>query len=86
MSRHAQASRISVAISKKDDVCSFLIEDNGKGFDIEQTRTKHFIEKGLGLAAMEERTRMLGGSLNIGSQVGKGTRISLTVPVNKEGI
>lgn len=84
--RHAQATRISVAIKKENNTLSFLVEDDGKGFDVEQVMMRDFDEKGLGLAAMGERVRMLGGSLDIRSETGKGTRISFTIPVSKERI
>jgi len=84
--RHAQATHISVVIKKEKDSLSFLVEDDGKGFDVKQVTMRDSGEKGLGLAAIEERVRMLDGSLDIWSEVGKGTRISFTIPVSKEGI
>ena len=42
-------------------------------------------EKGLGLTAMEERARILGGPLERHSTPGVGTRISFMVPINKDG-
>jgi len=80
--RHAQATRISVVIKKENDSLSFLVEDDGKGFDIKQAMLRDIDERGLGLAEMEERIRMLGGSLDIRSEIGKGTRISFTIPVS----
>ena len=61
------------------------MEDNGKGFNIQEAFRKHPSKKGLGLAAMYERTRMLGGDLDIWSQEGSGTRISFTVPLDDRG-
>lgn len=84
--RHAQATRISVVIKKEKDSLSFWVEDDGKGFDVKQAMMRDFTEKGLGLAAMEERVRMLGGFLDIRSEVGKGTKIGFTIPIRKEGI
>ena len=84
--KHAQATHMSAIISKKDDTISFLIEDNGKGFDVEQVMMRNPAEKGLGLATMEERVRMLGVPLDIRSQEGRGTRLSFAIPVSKEGI
>jgi len=78
--RHAQATRISVAIKKEKDSLSFWVEDDGKGFDMKQTTMRDSDEWSLGLAAIDERVRMLGGSLDIRSEVGKGTRISFTIP------
>jgi signal transduction histidine kinase len=41
------------------------------------------MEKGLGLATMEERVRMLGGALDLWSQEGKGTRLTFDIPMEK---
>jgi len=80
--RHAQATRISVAIKKEQNRLSFWVEDDGKGFDVKQAMTRDVDERGLGLAAVEERVRMLGGSLDIRSEIGRGTKISFTIPAS----
>jgi len=80
--RHAQATRIYVAIKKEKYSLSFLVEDDGKGFDVKQAIMRDSGERGLGLAAIEERVRMLGGSLEIWSEVGKGTKISFAIPAS----
>ena len=80
--KHAHARHVSVTTNKlKDSVC-FIIEDDGNGFNMDQPLIKNPNEKSLGLAAMDERARMLGASFDIQSQMGKGTRITLTVPVD----
>jgi PAS domain S-box-containing protein len=73
--KHSGASRLTVSIHKAADRVSFLIQDNGKGFDPAQRRQA----LGLGLAAMEERVRMAGGVLSIWSQEGTGTKISFDI-------
>jgi PAS domain S-box-containing protein len=83
--KHADAARVSIEVGEKDGILSFLIEDDGKGFDLTQVMEKTGPEKGLGLVIMEERIRILGGVFDIWSQKGKGTRISFTVPVDTEG-
>ncbi|MFI5331398.1 MAG: sensor histidine kinase, partial [Desulfobaccales bacterium] len=75
--KHSQADLLLVAITRHDDRVSFLIQDNGKGFDPGQLRRQ---SPGMGLAAMEERARMVGGVLSIWSQEGEGTKISLDIP------
>ena len=83
--KHAHAAHVLIAISEKNGSLSFLIEDDGKGFNLTQEKGRNGTEKGLGLEIMEERIRMLGGTFDIWSQEGKGTKISFTVPVSWEG-
>jgi len=80
--KHAQAKNVSVMIKRQEDRVSFVVEDDGKGFDLTKALTKHALERGLGLSTMDERIRMLKGSLNLWSQAGAGTRISFTIPIS----
>ena len=81
ISRHARATRVSLEIKKEDDKILFLLNDNGIGFDTEQIKTRYAPDKGLGLAAMEERIKMLSGRIEIFSREGRGTRIAFEIPV-----
>jgi PAS domain S-box-containing protein len=81
--KHAQATHVSLAIKKEGDKISFSVEDNGKGFDLSEVTARNSSEKGLGLATLKERVRMLGGSLDLWSEKGKGTRISFAIPIEK---
>jgi PAS domain S-box-containing protein len=80
--RHAQATRVAVRIQKLGEKVSFVIEDDGKGFDLGEILSRDPKEQGLGLTAMEERVHMLGGRLSVSSQKGRGTRISFVIPVD----
>jgi len=53
---------------------------------VKEVMTKDSTERGMGLAAMDERAQMLGGALDLWSQKGKGTRISFKIPLKEEGI
>jgi signal transduction histidine kinase len=79
--KHAQAKQISLGAQAVNGTVFFYAEDDGKGFDIEETLQKNPSNKGLGLVAMHERVRMLGRDLSLESQKGKGTRISFSIPV-----
>lgn len=81
--RHSEASRILFAVQKNENHVSFVVEDNGKGFDVTQIRSRLSHEKGMGLAAMAERAHMLGATFHIWSLLGDGTRISLKIPLEK---
>jgi signal transduction histidine kinase len=80
--KHAHASQVSVAIKQNGNSVSFQVEDNGSGFNPEEVESRSPTSKSLGLAAMHERARMLGGLLDISSQQGRGTTIALSIPVN----
>jgi len=82
IAKYAQATRATVTIKRENDTVFFTVQDNGKGFDLEQVRTRSVRKRGLGLTAMEERVRMLGGTLEMQSQKGVGTRISFKIPVS----
>ena len=61
----------------------FSFQDDGRGFDL-QERHSGDPDRGMGLAAMEERLRMVGGTLTIKSRKQGGTRLSFTIPVSPE--
>jgi PAS domain S-box-containing protein len=82
--KYAQASRVTFSIKRLADHVAFRMEDNGRGFNLAQVSSADAAGRGLGLAAMEERVRMLGGVLNIQSQEGQGTKISFEAPNTRE--
>jgi PAS domain S-box-containing protein len=83
ISKHTGATEVSVAINEHNGLISLTIEDNGAGFDPARVLARRAAGRGLGLAALDERARMLGGILNIRSQPGAGTKISLVIPVDQ---
>ena len=77
--RHAQAKNIHVKLEDASGKLAVLVEDDGVGFD--QHRG---VAYGLGLLGITERVRELCGELSIKSEPGKGTRIAVTLPLNRE--
>ena len=75
--KHAEARRVSLTACIEDGRVSFRIQDDGRGFDPNLVFGNRHT---LGLLAMEERVRILGGSLEIFSRPGQGTRISFSIP------
>lgn len=59
ITRHSQATQVSITIRTQDDCVSFSIEDNGIGFDVEQVLGREITERGMGWASMEERINMM---------------------------
>jgi PAS domain S-box-containing protein len=80
ITKHAQATEVSVAMKMEPEGVSFRLEDNGEGFDVQKVLASDSTTRGLGLAAMDERVRMMGGVLQIRSLIGVGTMISFFVP------
>ena len=85
IAKHAHAAHVSIAISKQDGEVLFSVQDDGKGFDVKEVFGRDPTKKGLGLSAMYERVRILGGSLDIWSEKGTGTRITFKVPLDERG-
>jgi two-component system sensor histidine kinase DegS len=77
-SRHGQGNIIKIQLDMGDSLIKMKVEDNGKGFDPAAIGEKG----GLGLKVIKERVELLGGSLDIDSSLGKGSRVLLTVPVH----
>jgi signal transduction histidine kinase len=74
---HSGGTEITLCLEREGDVVRLVVEDNGKGFR-PRKRTK-----GLGLHIMRYRTNVLGGSMDIKTRTGGGTRLVCEVPVRK---
>ena len=81
--KHAGATEVSVAVQEHDNLISLIIEDNGAGFSPAVVLAHRATARGLGLAALDERARMLGGTLEIWSRPGGGTRMTVVIPVDQ---
>jgi len=58
-----------------------VIEDNGRGFEVEKLTSREAAVGGVGLLGMQERVVSLGGRFNIESHPGQGTRLTIEIPV-----
>ncbi len=74
--KHARATKAKVLLAIQDGEVVVKIEDNGQGFDEHQTKSP-----GLGLAGMRERISALQGDFHINPVIGKGTTITVKVPL-----
>ena len=79
--RHAEASRARITLEFGDDKVVLTVNDNGKGFKLPRRLGDLASVGKLGLAGMQERARLIGGRLRIQSEVGKGTTVTVEVPV-----
>jgi two-component system NarL family sensor kinase len=70
--KHAGATQVDILMAYNEEALNISIKDNGNGFDMQQT------DKGVGLLNMEHRSKLIGCSLTVDSQPGKGTLINIT--------
>lgn len=79
--KYAQASEVNVQLIEHETNLQLLVEDNGVGFDLEKAKRKNTN----GLINMEERARLVNGSLSIDTVLGKGTCIMVEIPLKSFG-
>ncbi len=78
IARHANAKKILASLERMDDMLILRVTDDGMGFD-----TVAIAGKGtFGLLGIRERTLMMGGNCTIFSQPGKGTAITISIPMD----
>jgi PAS domain S-box-containing protein len=81
--RHASAGAVTISLTHAGDSLTVVVEDDGAGF--EPTGRTFTAGTGMGLLCMEERARLLDGTVEIDSAPGKGTTVRLTLPVPPPG-
>lgn len=77
--KHAQASVITLQIVRSADELTVMVEDNGVGFDPVAVRAN----SGIGLSNIETRLAYLGGQAYFDAAPGRGTVVTLTVPLSE---
>jgi len=84
--KHAKATALSVSIERVGDNVQVSLADNGAGFAPEAAGADLSMDKagGFGLFNIKERLEHLGGNLKIESAPGRGTTITLTVPLEQQ--
>ena len=75
--KHAQASRVDISLIRDEENISMTIEDNGKGFDASDPAA----QAGMGLTNLRSRINFLKGKVELDSQPGKGTLVSVYIPL-----
>jgi signal transduction histidine kinase len=79
--RHARAETVLVGCDVTARELTIEVEDDGVGFDPDEMRQPRESGQGLGLLGMRERLALLGGTLTVESQPGKGTRVVIHLPL-----
>jgi PAS domain S-box-containing protein len=78
VARHSLATRVDVALQAQDGILTLVVSDNGRGFNTLELAGS----KALGIAGMRERASLIGGTMKIQSELGKGTQVYFRVPID----
>ncbi|MBJ6367241.1 sensor histidine kinase [Snuella sedimenti] len=79
--KYADSTHILVSLSHSENLLSIVIDDNGKGFDPDKVKRIKNGDGGMGMTFMRERITYINGRLFLSSQPGKGTRVTLNIPL-----
>lgn len=80
ISRHAKATKVNINLQQEEELLTLRVEDDGIGFDPEGGNTL-----GLGLMGMKERIKEQKGTFLLDSKIGKGTTVTVAVPMKNPG-
>ena len=75
--QHSEASAIKVQLDMGESLIKVVVEDDGRGFEAEKIDSGD----GMGLKVIQDRVRMMGGSIEITSKPGSGARVKFELPV-----
>jgi signal transduction histidine kinase len=79
--KHSGAGRVEVSLEKNNQGIKFVIEDNGKGFDLNKINSGLVNSRGMGLEGMSERVSLSNGRFEISSKQGCNTTIQAFWPI-----
>ena len=83
--KHAQATHVNIHLHFQEKTVRISVFDNGIGFDCDELPQRRTNRPSLGLAGMEERAALLGGTVTVQSRPGYGTEIEALIPYRHSG-
>jgi PAS domain S-box-containing protein len=81
VAKHSKASTVRLCLRKIEGRMELVVEDNGRGIDLEKIFEPKTASRGLGLTNMRERAELSGGSFVVESTLGKGTTVRASWPI-----
>ena len=84
--KHAGVPEATVILRREGDTIMLEVSDEGVGFDLEKTDPSRSGQTGLGLFSVRERIRLVGGTIDIDTAPGQGTRIRITAPLSRQEV
>lgn len=81
IAKHSGANLVRISLKATSGMIEMIIDDNGKGFEMEHILSDQRSDRGLGIASMKERTELSGGSFLIESYKDVGTTVQASWPL-----
>jgi len=82
--KHAKASKVVVRLRRRGDMLRLEVEDDGVGFNVSSVESNYEERGSLGMVNLHERAELVNGILQIHSNKGEGTLVSVTIPMTVE--
>jgi PAS domain S-box-containing protein len=79
--KYANSTHIIVQLSHSNNILSIIIDDNGKGFDVNEVAKRRNSQSGMGLLFMKERIEYINGRVFVNSIIDEGTRVTFNIPI-----
>jgi signal transduction histidine kinase len=83
--KHSQATHVNIHVHFEEQRVRINVFDNGIGFDPDQVQQRRNNRPSLGIAGMEERAALLGGTVNVQTRPGYGTEVQALIPYHHSG-
>lgn len=80
--KHAHAQNVEIDLSVNGGKITAIVKDDGQGFDVDAFYRTRGGKHSAGILGIQERTKLLGGTFSIQSQVGRGTRLEVNIPID----
>ena len=84
--KHSEADHVNIHLQYEPQKVRINVRDNGVGFDLHLVQMERARRPSLGLAGMEERAALLGGTVSIQSRPGYGTEVEAVIPYRKKEV
>ena len=81
ITKHPESPNVNIQPQDRADRITAIVEDDGKGFDMDAVFKSRIERQSLGLLGIQERANLLGGTFDIKSRPGQGTRLIVEIPV-----
>ena len=81
IAKHAEASNVRIHLSVSENRITAIVEDDGRGFDVDAVFKSRIGTQSLGLLGIQERIALLSGTFTIKSKIGQGTHLKVEIPV-----